>query len=107
MSPISSVNTTSTSPTHGATPPRWTTNKITLSSARCMSPEPGSPEYEAMSLKRLAYMAIVHVGGILWLATCNMTRFDLSYAASQLARYVSNPGEEHFKAAVRVLVPLP
>ena len=45
-------------------------------------------------------MAIV--GGIVWLA--NMTRPDVAYAASQLARYLSNPGMTHFNAAVRVLI---
>ena len=33
-----------------------------------------------------------------------MTRFELAFAASQLARFVSNPGEIHFSAAVRVLI---
>ena len=42
------------------------------------------------------------VGGFLWLA--NMTRSDIAYASSQLARFLSNPGMPHFKAAVRVLV---
>ena len=32
------------------------------------------------------------------------TRFELAFAASQLARFVSNPGEIHFTAAVRVLL---
>lgn len=64
------------------------------------SPEVGSPEHEAMQPKRHEYMSIV--GGILWLA--NVSRFDLAFAASQLARFVSNPGELHFAAAVRVLL---
>ena len=42
------------------------------------------------------------VGGFLWLA--NMTYPELSYAAGQLARYLTNPGEPHFKAALRVLL---
>ena len=42
------------------------------------------------------------VGAILWLA--NVTRPELSYAASQLARFVSNPGEVHYRAAMRVMV---
>ena len=33
-----------------------------------------------------------------------MTFFELIYPSSQLGRFLSYPGEEHFKAAVRVLV---
>ena len=40
-------------------------------------------------------------GAVLWLA--NVTRPELAYAASQLARFVSNPGEAHYAAAKRVL----
>ena len=50
--------------------------------------------------KKQDYMALV--GSFLWLA--NVTYFHISYAASQLARFVSNPGELHFAAAVRVLI---
>lgn len=53
-----------------------------------------------MADKHDAYMAIV--GSILWLA--NMTMPHLAYAASQLARFVSNPGKVHFAAAIRVLI---
>ena len=42
------------------------------------------------------------VGAYLLLA--NVTRPDLTYIASQLARFVSNPGIVHYKAALRVLV---
>ena len=63
------------------------------------SPTPGSPEFDAMASKRDTYMAIV--GGLLWLA--NMSRPDLAYAASQLSRFMTNPGPLHFAAAVRVL----
>ena len=73
-------------------------DKLKLSTEHC--PEPGSPEHEAMATRRHEYMSIV--GAILWLA--NVTRFELAFAASQLARYVSNPGEIHFEAAVRVLI---
>ena len=64
------------------------------------SPEVGSPEYDAMAPRREAYMAIV--GGLLWLA--NMSRPDLAYAASQLSRFMTNPGATHFHAAVRALI---
>lgn len=73
-------------------------DKVRLSSDMC--PSVGSPEHERMSAKRHDYMAIV--GALLWLA--NVTFFQLAFPASQLARYVSNPGEEHFTAAVRVLI---
>ena len=63
-------------------------------------PTPGSAEYDQLAPRRHAYMAIV--GGLHWLA--NMTRFEISFACSQLARYVSNPGLQHFDAAVRVLL---
>ena len=33
-----------------------------------------------------------------------VTRPDLTFAASQLARFVSNPGEAHYSAAIRVLL---
>ena len=73
-------------------------DKVKLSTDQC--PEHGSPEWEAMADKRADYMAIV--GGILWLA--NVTYFHLAFAASQLARFVSNPGPEHMEAAIRVLI---
>lgn len=34
----------------------------------------------------------------------NVTRPELAYVASQLARFVSNPGMVHYRAALRVLV---
>ena len=63
-------------------------------------PVPGSVEHDKMSQFREAYMAIV--GALLWLA--NMTRVDIAYSASQLARFMTNPGPSHFKAAIRVLL---
>ena len=63
-------------------------------------PAVGSVEHDEMSEFRTAYMAIV--GGLLWLA--NMTRVDIAYSASQLARFMTNPGPPHFKAAIRVLI---
>ena len=64
------------------------------------SPQFGSPEYEAMAQRRAIYMSLV--GGFLWLA--NMTYYFLAYAAGQLARVLTNPGESHYKAALRVLI---
>ena len=73
-------------------------DKVRLSSDMC--PSPGTPEHALMESKRHDYMAIV--GAILWLS--NVSYFHLAFAASQLARFVANPGEEHFSAAVRLLV---
>ena len=53
-----------------------------------------------MAGKHDAYHAMV--GSILWLA--NMTRPELAYAASQLAKFVSNPGRVHYDAAVRTIL---
>ena len=33
-----------------------------------------------------------------------MTRVDIAYSASQLARFMTNPGPPHFNAAIRVLI---
>ena len=49
--------------------------------------------------KQVTYVTVV--GCLLWLA--GGTRPDLTYAASTLARYVSNPGPTHHKAMLRVL----
>ena len=52
-----------------------------------------------MATRRDAYMSIV--GGLLWLS--NMTMWHLAYPAGQLARFLTNPGPSHFRAAIRVL----
>jgi hypothetical protein len=72
-------------------------DKVSLGPESC--PEIGSQAYVDFAPKRYEYMSIV--GGILWLA--NMTMFHLSYAASQLSRFVHNPGPVHYSAAIRVL----
>ena len=41
------------------------------------------------------------VGGFLWLS--NMTMFSIAYASGQLARFLTNPGPSHFRAALRLL----
>ena len=63
------------------------------------SPQPSSEEHVKMSDKRATYMTII--GSLLWLSAC--TRPDLTYSVSVLARFVSNPGEAHYKAMLRVL----
>ena len=62
-------------------------------------PSVGSTEHDRMGARRDAYMSMV--GGFLWLA--NMTMWHLAYPAGQLARFLTNPGPSHFRAAIRVL----
>ena len=69
-----------------------------LSTDQC--PSPGSPEAHQMEAIRPDYMSLV--GALLWLCSC--TRPDLTYAVSVLARFVSNPGLPHYRAAQRVLI---
>jgi hypothetical protein len=40
----------------------------------------------------------------IFIVPANMTHFDLCYAASQLARFMTNPGPTHFSAAMRVVI---
>ena len=63
-------------------------------------PVVGTPAHAAMAAKREVYMSLV--GGFLWLA--NMTFPELAYGSGQLARFLTNPGETHFRAAVRMLL---
>ena len=53
-----------------------------------------------MAVQREQYMSMV--GVLLWLA--NMTMPWLAYTASQLARFLTNPGQSHYAAALRVLL---
>ncbi len=64
------------------------------------SPAINSPQWNEMTQQLDAYMAVV--GGLLWLA--NMTPFDLCYAASQLACFMTNPGPTHFSSTMRIIV---
>ena len=64
------------------------------------SPAPNSPDWDRMQQHRADYMALV--GAFLWLA--NVTRPELAFIASHLARFVSNPGDAHYSAAIRVLL---
>ena len=52
---------------------------------------------DAVSL--LKYSQII--GSLMYLM--NITRSDIAYAISKLSRYTSNPGEDHWKAIIRVL----
>ena len=69
----------------------------TFSREQC--PAEGSAEKAEMATKHTEYMTVI--GGLLWLAS--FTRPDLTYAASLLARFVSNPAAVHFSAMQRVL----
>lgn len=71
---------------------------LELSSDQC--PAVDSPEHIEMIPYREAYMSLV--GAYLWLS--NVTRPDLCFISSQLARFVSNPGYVHYRAALRVLI---
>ena len=75
-----------------------------VDSTVCLSPDQcpahDSPEAAAMAAYHDDYMSLV--GAFLWLS--NVTRPELSYITSQLARFVSNPGRVHYTAALRVLL---
>ena len=71
---------------------------VCLSSDQC--PAHDSPEAASMAAHHDDYMSLV--GAFLWLS--NVTRPELSYITSQLARFVSNPGRVHYNAALRVLL---
>lgn len=71
---------------------------VTLSHEQC--PAAGSTEYTEMHPYREVYMSLV--GAYLWLA--NVSRPDLCFISAQLAKYVSNPGYVHYRAALRVLI---
>lgn len=71
---------------------------LTLTHEQC--PTAGSSEYLEMQPYREIYMSLV--GAYLWLS--NVSRPDLCFISSQLARFVSNPGYPHYRAALRVLI---
>lgn len=71
---------------------------LELSVDQC--PEVDTQEYMEMYQHRDTYMSLV--GAYLWLA--NVTRPELCHISAQLARFVSNPGRAHYRAALRVLV---
>ena len=50
-------------------------------------------------MSQLEYSRII--GSLMYLMSC--TRPDIAYAVSRLSRYTSNPGDNHWKAIVRVL----
>lgn len=60
----------------------------------------GSTEHMHMQQHREEHMPLV--GAFLWLS--NVSKPELCFIAGQLARFVSNPGQAHYKAALRVLI---
>jgi hypothetical protein len=59
-----------------------------------LSPRPGSePQRDAAAIKH--FMSLV--GGLRYVADC--TRSDIAFCTGQLARYLNDPGEEHYVAA--------
>ena len=50
-------------------------------------------------ISQLEYSRII--GSLMYIINC--TRPNIAYAVSKLSRYTSNPGEDHWKALVRVL----
>ena len=51
-------------------------------------------------ISQIEYARII--GSLMYLTNC--TRPDLAYIVSKLSRYTSNPGTDHWKAIVRVLM---
>uniref|UniRef100_A0A2N9F9L9 Integrase catalytic domain-containing protein n=1 Tax=Fagus sylvatica TaxID=28930 RepID=A0A2N9F9L9_FAGSY len=54
---------------------------------------------KGMDISQLEYSQII--GSLMYIMNC--TRPDIAYSVSKLSRYTSNPGEDHWKAIVRVL----
>ena len=54
---------------------------------------------KGQGISQLEYSRII--GSLMYIMNC--TRSDIAYAVSKLSRYTSNPGEDHWKALVRVL----
>jgi hypothetical protein len=69
-------------------------SKIRLSKSMCPTTPQGRLEMEAIPYREA-------VGSLLWIA--NGTRPDVAYSVSQVAKYMSNPGMEHWNAVKRIL----
>ena len=54
---------------------------------------------KGQGIYQLEYSRII--GSLMYIMNC--TRPNIAYAISKLSRYTSNPGEDHWKALVRVL----
>ena len=64
-----------------------------------------SQSHEPENEEEQAFMATIPyrevIGSLLWLSLG--TRPDIAYAVSQVAKFCSNPGPEHWKAVIRIL----
>ena len=65
-----------------------------LSKSQC----PSNPQ-EVLEMRDVPYAELV--GCIQYLVVC--TRPDLAHAASQVSKFMQNPGKAHWKAALRIL----
>lgn len=54
---------------------------------------------KGQGISQLEYSRII--GSLMYIMNC--TRPDIAYAVNKFSRYTSNPGEDHWKALVRVL----
>ena len=68
-------------------------SKLVLSKEQC----PGEDKKDPKTVKSFQCL----IGSLMWL--CSVSRPDLAYATTKLARYASNPGQEHIQAGLRVL----
>ena len=51
------------------------------------------------SIAQLKYSRII--GSLMYIMSC--TRLDIGYVVSKLSRYTRNPGQDHWKAILRIL----
>ena len=68
-------------------------SKLVLSKDQC----PAEDKKDPKTVKSFQCL----IGSLMWL--CSVSRPDLAYATTKLARYASNPGQEHIQAGLRVL----
>jgi hypothetical protein len=81
---------------HGSNPLTPAVESVVLS--KSMSPAPGSAE--ALRMAELPYRGLV--GSLLFAAIS--TRPDIAKTVSDLTRFLNNPGRQHWKAALHVLL---
>nr|CCA17491.1 putative polyprotein [Albugo laibachii Nc14] len=72
--------------------------KVTTELFKQREDSPKTPE-EKEIMKRTPYRQLI--GRLLYVATCR--RPDVAFAVSQLGRFASDPGQQHWKAAIIVL----
>ena len=80
----------------GSSPTTPAVESVVLTKAMC--PAVGSPE--ALRMAELPYRGLV--GSVLFAAIS--TRPDIAHAVSDLTRFLNNPGRQHWKAALHVLL---